>query len=169
MNEGLLLLRVVVGVTLAAHGAQKLFGWFGGPGLDGTARGLEMLGFTPGRRHAALAGLVEIGAGLLLALGLLTPIAAALVSSVMVVAALSAHVKQGFFITSGGYEYTLVLGAAGLTFAFTGPGRFSLDAALGLAAGGALWGLAALLIGVVGAAVQLAQRRHAQTSEAPAA
>ena len=169
MNEGLLLLRVVVGVTLAAHGAQKLFGWFGGPGLDGTARGLEMLGFRPGRRHAALAGLVEIGAGLLLAFGLFTPIAAALVSSVMVVAALSAHVKQGFFVTSGGFEYNLVLGAAGLTFAFTGPGRFSLDAATGLAADGAFWGLAALLGAVVGAAVQLAQRRPAQTVEAPAA
>lgn len=164
MDEGILLLRLVVGVTLAAHGAQKLFGWFGGPGLEGTARGLEMLGFPPGRRHATMAGLVEIGAGALIVLGLLTPAGAALVTAVMVVAALSAHVKQGFFVTAGGYEYNLVLGAAGLTFAFTGPGRFSLDALLGLTTGSALWGLAALIIGVAGAVVQLAQRRSANSS-----
>ncbi len=86
-----------------------------------------------------MAGLVETGGGLLLALGLLTPVAAALVFSVMLVAGVSVHLKQGFFITSGGYEYTLVLGIAGLTVAFTGPGSLSLDALLGYSVSGAFW------------------------------
>ena len=163
MDIGLLLLRLTVGLTLAAHGGQKLFGWFGGPGLDAIGAILSMLGFQPGRRHALLAGLVETGGGLLLALGFLTPLAAALVFSVMLVAAVSAHVKQGFFMTSGGYEYTLVLGVAGLTVAFTGPGALSLDALFGYSMSGDFWGVAALFVGLVGGAMQLAQRRPAPT------
>jgi putative oxidoreductase len=159
MDLGLLLLRLTVGLTLAAHGGQKLFGWFGGPGLNTTGHHLEMLGFRPGRRHALMAGVIELGGGLLLALGLLTPLAATIVFSVMLVAGMSAHRKQGFFITSGGYEYTLVLGMAGLTIAFTGPGAWSLDALLGYAAGNAFWGVAAFVVGVVGGLIQLGQRR----------
>ena len=113
MDIGLLLLRLTVGLTLAAHGAQKLFGWFGGPGLEATGKTVAMLGFQPGRRHALTAGLVEAGGGLLLAFGFLTPVAAAVMLAVMLVAGVSVHLKQGFFITSGGYEYTLVLGVAG--------------------------------------------------------
>lgn len=169
MEIGLLILRLTVGLTLAAHGAQKLFGWFGGPGLDATGQGLATLGFHPGRRHALMAGLVETAGGLLLAVGLLTPIAAAVVFSVMLVAAVSAHVKQGFFLASGGYEYTLVLGLAGLTVAFTGPGSLSLDALLGYSASGAFWGVSALLIGLVGAAIPLAQRRQAPALQATTA
>src|SRR5229473_1205924 len=127
MDIGLLLLRLTVGLTLAAHGARKLFGWFGGPGLDAIGQLFVTLGFHPGRRHALMAGLVETGGGLLLALGFLTPAAAA-AFSVMLVAGVSVHLNQGFFVTSGGYEYTLVLGVAGLTVAFTGPGSLSLDA-----------------------------------------
>jgi putative oxidoreductase len=163
MDIGLLLLRLTVGLTLAAHGAQKLFGWFGGPGLDGAGQGLATLGFPLGRRHALRAGLAEAGAGLLLALGFLTPAAAAVVFSVMFVAAVSAHVKQGFFLTSGGYEYTLVLGVGGLTVAFTGPGALSLDALFGFSVNGAFWGAAALLVGLAGGALQLAQRSPAPT------
>jgi len=161
MEIGLLLLRLTVGLTLAAHGAQKLFGWFGGPGLDATGQGLAALGFHPGRRHALMAGLVEAGGGLLLVVGFLTPVAAAIVFSVMLVAAVSVHVRQGFFITSGGYEYTLVLGIAGLTVAFTGPGALSVDALLGLTMSGGFWGVAAFIVGLVGGAIQLAQRRPA--------
>ena len=102
MNEGLLLLRLTVGLTLAAHGAQKRFGSFGGPGLETTGQGFAGLGFHPGRRHALLAGVVELGGGLLVALGFLTPLAAAIVIGVMVVAALTAHVGRGFFISKGG-------------------------------------------------------------------
>jgi putative oxidoreductase len=108
-----------------------------------------------------MAGLVEAGGGLLLAVGLLTPLAAAVVFSVMLVAAVTVHVKQGFFITGGGYEYNLVLGVAGLAIAFTGPGALSADALLGVNTGGAFWGMVALAVGAAGGAAQLAQRRAA--------
>ena len=109
MDIGLLLLRLTVGLILAAHGSQKLFGWFGGPGLDATGEGMAALGFQPGRRHALMAGLTETGGGVLLALGLFTPAAAAAVRHVMLVAGVSAHFRQGFFITNGGCEHTLLL------------------------------------------------------------
>jgi putative oxidoreductase len=169
MDIGLLLLRSAIGLTLAAHGAQKLFGWFGGYGLEGTGGFLESLGFRPGRRHALMAGLVEFGAGLLLALGLLTPAAAAAVVAVMLVAAVSVHLKAGFFLTTGGYEYNLVLAVAALAVAFTGPGALSLDALLGLPLSGALWGAGALLAGVGGGAIQLAGRTQASTLQTAAA
>jgi putative oxidoreductase len=165
MDFGLMLLRVTVGLTMSAHGGQKLFGWFNGPGLEGTARGMEALGFHPGKRHATMAGLTELGGGLMLALGLVTPLGAALVASVMLVAAFAAHVKQGFFITSGGYEYNLVLGVAALALAFVGPGAFSVDALLGLPLGGFTWGALALVVAVLGAAFQLVQRHTAPAAE----
>jgi putative oxidoreductase len=121
MAIGLLLLRITLGLTLAAHGAQKLFGWFGGLGPDGTAQGLAALGFHPGRRHALAAGFVETTAGLLLAFGLLTPLAAAASLSVMIVAAVSVHLRHGFFIMDNGVEYYLVFGHGAITLAFTGP------------------------------------------------
>ena len=163
MDIGILLLRATVGLTLAAHGSQKLFGWFGGHGLDKTAEAMGMLGFRPGRRHALLAGLVEFGGGVFLTVGLLTPLAAALVGSVMLVAAMSVHVKQGFFITSGGYEYNVVLGVAGLSLAFTGPGAVSLDALFGALVNGPWVGLLASIVALVGGAIQLAQRRSTST------
>src|SRR5215475_4089890 len=129
MNIGILLLRLAVGLTLSVHGLQKLFGWFGGPGLNSTGQFFEeRLGFRPGRRHALLAGLAEAGGGLLLALGLLTPLGAAAAISVMVVAAFSFHTQRGFFADKGGYEYNLVLAAAALALAFTGAGSISVDA-----------------------------------------
>ena len=161
MEIGLLLLRVVVGLTLAAHGAQKLFGWFGGYGLDGTGGFMETLGFKPGRRHAFMAGLVEAGGGLFLALGLLTPFAAAAVVAVMLVAAVTVHLKGGFFVTGGGYEYNLVLAAAALAVAFTGPGVLSLDWLFGLELQGLTWGAFALLAGIAGGGIQLAGRTQA--------
>ena len=121
MSIGLLILRLVVGLGLAAHGAQKLFGWFGGYGISGTGQFLEQLGFRPGRLQAAIAGGTELVGGLFLAVGFLTPAAAAAIVAVMLVAAVSVHVKAGFFAQNGGYEYTLVLGGAALTLAFTGP------------------------------------------------
>src|SRR6266571_4438849 len=157
MSIGILILRLVVGLTLAAHGAQKLFGWFGGYGLTGTGGFLEQLGFVPGRRNALVAGVAETGAGLLLALGLATPVAVAL--SVMVVAGVSAHAPKGFFAHNGGYEYTLILGIAALSVAFTGPGALSLDAVLGVRDAGAGWGLAALVVALAGAGLRLARRQ----------
>jgi putative oxidoreductase len=161
MDIGLLLLRLVVGLTLAAHGAQKLFGWFGGGGLEPAGQALATLGFQPGRRHAFMAGLVEAGGGLSLALGFLTPLGAALAFSVMLIATVSVHIKHGFFNTSGGYEYNLVLGVAGLTVAFTGPGALSLDAVLTLSVNGGLWGVAAFFVGLAGGVIQLVRRRSA--------
>ena len=161
MDVGILLLRMTVGLVLAAHGSQKVFGWFGGYGPDGTGQFMEALGFRPGRRHALVAGFVELVGGLLLALGFLTPLAAALIVSVMVVAAVTVHWKKGFFITSGGYEYTLVLGVAALSVAFTGPGALSIDSVAGYAPGGVAWGTSATVMAVVGAIGQLAQRRTA--------
>ena len=158
MDLGLLTLRFVVGLTLAAHGAQKLFGWFGGYGLDATGQFMETLGFHPGRRHAALAGLTEAGGGVLLALGLLTPLGAALIASVMLVATITVHLKNGFFASSGGYEYNLILAAAAVSLAFSGPGALSIDALLGYSFAGALWGVGAMIVAIVGALVQLAQR-----------
>src|SRR5258708_5253402 len=128
MTIGLLLLRLVVGSILAAHGSQKLFGWFGGWGIEGTGNAFAQMGFVPGRRSAILAGLAETGSGLLLALGAATPFAAAMGAGVMLVAIVSVHLKQGFFSTQGGYEFPLLLGVDALSLAFTGPWRASVDA-----------------------------------------
>lgn len=162
MLVGLLILRVVVGLTLAGHGAQKLFGWFGGHGLSGTGGFMESLGFVPGRFAALTAGLTETLGGLLLAVGLVTPLAAAGIIGVMLVATVAVHLSNGFFITAGGYEYNLVLAAVALSLAFAGPGAWSLDAVLGLAWHGLDWGLGALALGVLGGGLQLVLRRRPQ-------
>jgi len=159
MAIGLLILRLFVGLTLAAHGAQKLFGWFGGYGLAGTGGFLEQLGFLPGKRHALFAGLAELVGGLLLALGFATPLAATLIISVMFVAIATVHLKHGFFNHNQGYEYNLTLAVVALSVAIIGAGPLSVDAALGLQDAGPVWGLAALLAGVSGGAVQLAGRK----------
>src|SRR5215468_5980249 len=151
MNIGLVLVRLVVGLTLSAHGAQKLFGWFGGYGIAGTGAYFESkLGFRPGKLHAFLAGLFEFGSGILLALGLVTPLAAAGFIAVMLVAVMTVHVHNGFFVTEMGFEYNLVLAVTALGIAFIGPGAWSLDAAFGWSLAGWPWGLAALGAGVVG-------------------
>ena len=159
MAVGLLILRLIVGLTMAVHGAQKLFGWFGGYGLAGTGGFLEKLGFVPGRRNALFAGLAEFLGGLLLAIGLLTPLAATLIISVMFVAVATVHVKNGFFNSAQGYEYNLTLAAVALSLAIIGPGAFSVDSALGIPDAGPVWGLVALIAGIVGGALQLATRK----------
>jgi putative oxidoreductase len=161
MELGILIVRLAIGLTLAAHGAQKLFGWFGGGGIAGTAPFLEQLGFRPARLHAALAGIAETAGGLLLAAGLFTPLAAAALLGVMVVAVGSVHWGKGFFLQTGGLEYNLVLGAGALAVAFTGPGGLSLDRALAIFWAGGSWGLLALFLGVVGGAAELFTRKPA--------
>jgi putative oxidoreductase len=161
MDVGLLLLRLTLGLTFAAHGTQKLFGWFGGPGLDAIGQTFAMLGFAPGRRQALMAALAETGGGFLLVIGFLTPIAATLLFGVMLVAAVSAHLKQGFFAHKGGYELTLVLGVGALSAAFTGPGLLSFDALFGRSMSGPVWGVGALLVGLLGGTIQLLLRRPA--------
>src|SRR3954470_10601956 len=109
MAVGLLILRLAVGLIMAAHGSQKLFGWFGGGALRGTGAMMEKLGMRPGRLFAIAAGLGELGGGVLLALGLVTPLAAAAIVAVMVVAIGTVHVAKGFWAHQGGLEYNLVI------------------------------------------------------------
>ncbi|MEU6475509.1 DoxX family membrane protein [Streptomyces sp. NPDC047017] len=127
---GLLLLRLGTGGVLAAHGAQKLLGWFGGAGLEGTGRFMESVGYRPGKASAMAAGVAEAGGGLLLALGLATPAAGAAAAGAMAGAA-AVHTPHGFFAQSGGYEYAASLGLTTCGLAVSGPGRLSLDHALG--------------------------------------
>jgi putative oxidoreductase len=150
MELGLLVLRVVIGALFFGHGAQKLFGWFGGYGLAGTGGFFEQIGFPHGKRQAALAGLAEAGGGVLLALGLLTPLAAALITSVMVVAVSKVHFAKGVWNQDGGFEYNLVLVAAAFALAAVGAGSWSLDNVLNLDVAGTGWALAALGAGVLG-------------------
>ncbi len=145
MDIALLLIRVAVGATVAAHGAQKLFGWFAGHGLAGTAGFLESLGFRPGRPYALLLGGAELVGGLALAVGLLTPLAATVVAAVMVGAIAAVHRDKGFFAQAGGYEYPLALAVTALGTAFAGGGRYGLDHVFGWSLAGEEWGVAAAL------------------------
>ena len=114
MNLGLFILRLVVGFMMAGHGSQKLFGWFGGHGLQGTAGYFEVLGFRPGRLFAALAAVTEFFSGLLVAFGFLGPIGPALMTSVMVVAIYSVHWKNGLFAATNGVEVPLLYAVSGM-------------------------------------------------------
>jgi len=124
-----LVLRVGVGGILAAHGAQKLFGWFGGHGVTGTAKAMEAMGFKPGKPSALAAGISETAGGAMLVLGLATPATGAATASTMAVAA-TAHGPKGLFASNGGYEYPAVLGLCSAALAIAGPGKISLDHAL---------------------------------------
>ena len=168
---GILLLRLILGVAIAAHGAQKLFGWFGGYGIKGTGGFFETLGFRPGALFATASGLSEFIGGALIALGLLGPIGPMLVIATMVVAIFSVHIKNGFFQSANGYELNLMYIASSLAVAIASPGSFSLDAYVGLSAlhqPAIIW--SALALGVIGGFANLALRRteevHASTSSA---
>jgi putative oxidoreductase len=150
MELALLALRGVVGLTFAAHGAQKVFGLFGGGGISGTAAAFDQIGLHPTKLQAWVAGMAELAGGLLLAVGLATPVAAAVLIGTMVAAVLTVHLRSGFFNTSNGYEYNLVLAAAAFALAGTGPGDWSLEYALDTELAGTGWALAALGAGVVG-------------------
>jgi putative oxidoreductase len=153
MSLGLLILRLVVGGLFIGHGTQKVFGWFGGHGLEGSGQFFDALGLRPGRTTALLAGTTEAGGGLLLALGLLTPLAAAGITAVMVAAIWTAHLSKGVWNSNGGFEYPLTLIAAVVALAGVGAGNWSLDNALGLDLAGTGWALAALAAGIVGGAL----------------
>jgi putative oxidoreductase len=160
MDTGLLILRVVIGLLLVGHGAQKLFGWFGGYGLAGTGGYLAGLGYRPGLLFALLAGLAEAGGGALLALGLATPLAAALVVAMMV-NVYAGHAGKGLWNHNGGWELPLVLGTVAAALGFTGAGAASLDASLGWALAGTGWGIAAAGFGVAVGLLTLLSRRRA--------
>ena len=159
-SVGLLVARVVIGLMMAAHGSQKLFGWFGGHGLTGTAGFFDSIGFRPGRFFATLAAGTEVTSGLLVALGLFGPVGPALMISVMIVAAASMHWKNGVFAANNGIEVPLLYGVVAATLLLTGPGLYSIDAALGLGAlSTPVVQLGALAIGLVGGISNLMVRR----------
>ena len=166
LSVGLLIVRLVIGLVMAAHGAQKLFGWFGGYGLNKTGEFFVHLGFQQGRAFATAASLTEITSGLLIALGLLGPVGPALMISVMVVAAITVHWEHGLFAADNGIEVPLLYATAALGLALIGFGRYSLDTLVGIAD---LWTATITLIvlgaGVVGALANVALRhRPARTA-----
>jgi putative oxidoreductase len=160
MDAGIFVIRVLFGLAIASHGAQKLFSWFGGYGITKTGGFFESLGFRPGAAFATAAGLSEMGGGLLITVGLFTPIGAAAVLSAMLVAMSSVHAKNGFFATGNGIELPFLYAAAAVGIALTGGGAISLDALLGLnylatpyvAAG-------VLVLAALGSALTLSARR----------
>jgi len=131
MSLGLLVLRVVLGVIMVAHGSQKLFGWWGGPGLQGTSGMCEHLSFRAPLVMSFALALAEAGGGLLIAAGLLTPVGALAVALVMANAVYLVHLPKGFFASNGGYEFNLSIAGGVIALAATGPGRYSLDHAIG--------------------------------------
>ena len=159
MNIGLLILRLVVGLAMAAHGAQKLFGWFGGIGIAGTGQFFDAIGFRPGRVMAIIAGLSEFGGGLLVALGLLGPVGPSLIVAVMITAAGSVHWSNGFFAMVNGIEVPALYSATVVGLALTGFGAYSTDALVGLTQ---FWtpglAVAALAVGVLGGIGNLVAR-----------
>jgi putative oxidoreductase len=159
MEIGLFLLRVVIGLLFVGHGTQKLFGWFGGPGPEGTAQMMDQLGYQPRRPAATAGGLAEAGGGTMLVLGLLTPFAALAIVAMMVNAIGSVHASNGLWNTEGGFEFPMVMATGATTLAFTGPGGWSIDEAIGDPFAADLWGWIALTVGIAGGLLALASRR----------
>ncbi|NLU70598.1 DoxX family membrane protein [Streptomyces sp. HNM0574] len=162
---GLLALRAGTGGVLFAHGAQKVFGWFGGPGLEATAEAMHQMGFRPGRQAAAAAGAGEAGGGLLLALGLATPAAGAAAAGAMA-GAVAVHAPAGFFAMSGGYEYPAFLGFTAAALGLTGPGRYSVDQTMNHCFNRPWIMLASFAGAAVAASAVVASRARVQSEEA---
>jgi putative oxidoreductase len=161
------LFRVGLGGVLFAHGSQKLFGWFGGGGVEGTSKGMHAMGFRPAKPSAVLAGVGEAGAGLALALGLATPAAGAAAATTMGVAA-SVHAPNGFFATEGGLEYPAVLGLAAASFTIGGSGPLSLDALTGHVLDRPWMRITALAVIPTAIGIQIYRRRKALAADAVA-
>ena len=160
------ILRVAIGGVLFAHGAQKLFGMFGGGGPAGTGAFFESVGIKPGRNAAIAAGLGEAGGGVALALGLATPAGAAAAAGTMAVAG-SQHVRNGFFNVDGGFEYPMTLGIAASTFLIAGPGPVSLDNALGNVFNRPWMRIAAAVVGIPAVAYVIIRQRREQAMVEP--
>lgn len=151
----LLLVRLTFGLLMAGHGAQKLFGLFGGDGLTSTAKGLTALGYRPGKVYAVIGGASELLGGLGLALGLFTPLAAAALIGVMINAMVTVTAAHGLWALDGGVEYNVCIAVVALAVAATGPGRLALDRPFRWGSGGWPEALLALVLGGVGAGVVL--------------
>jgi putative oxidoreductase len=167
MDLGRLFLRGVIGPLFVGHGTQKLFGWFGGHGVEGTGGFFENLGLRPGKRHATAAGVAEAGGGVLLTLGAATPLAATLITGTMVTAIRKVHLQKGPWVTDGGYEYNLALIALTTALVETGPGRASVDASVAPRLKGTAWALAALAAGVAGSYLATGPLNDAEPAPEP--
>jgi putative oxidoreductase len=167
MQFGLLILRLVVGALFIGHGTQKLFGWFGGYGVEGTGGFMESLGYRPGKHYAVVGGIAEAGGGLLLLLGLLTPLAAAAIIGTMINAIFAVHVDKGAWNQDGGYEYPMVLAVATGALALADGGAASVDKLLGLNLGG-LIGWLGILLGIIAGVVAANVRKPEVEAEAEA-
>jgi putative oxidoreductase len=169
MGIALLIVRLVLGLGMAAHGAQKLFGWFGGYGIKGTGGFFASIGFRPGPLFALAAGLGEFGGGMLTALGLGGPIGPALMILVMIVAILTVHIGNGFFTSNNGVETPLLYAIGAFTLATVGPGEYTVDSVVGLSS---LWtpqiSAIAIAAAIVLALANVAARRPTQPAAASA-
>ena len=161
--------RATIGGLFIGHGTQKLFGWFEGPGIEGTTGMMDKLEMHPPRENALAVGIAETAGGALLAVGALMPLAGALLTGTMATAVRKVHLDKGLWNTAGGYEFNLTVVAAATALIDAGPGRPSVDEALGLKLKGTGWALAALAAGIGGsaAAIELAKRADAQQEIEP--
>ena len=169
MSLGTIALRGTIGAFFVGHGTQKLFGWFDGHGIEGTGGFFESLGLRPGKRHAIAAGVAETAGGAMLAAGALTPVAGTILSSTMITAARTAHKGKGPWVTSGGWEYNVVLIAAATALAEHGPGRPSVDAKYFPSMKGPVWAAASLAAAGIGSYLATSERFSPPAPEEPAA
>jgi putative oxidoreductase len=159
MDLGILVIRLMVGLTIAAHGSQKLFGWWGGPGVEGFHGWLSGMNLKPARLWTYVAALAEFAGGLGVALGVLTPIAAMAVLGAMLTAVLTVHLAKGFFNQNGGFEFPAVVGATMIGLALTGPGTFSVDQLLRVNLPEPATFVVALVLAVLGVLVAVESRQ----------
>lgn len=159
VDLAVLALRFIVGLTFAAHGAQKVFGWWEGPGFRNWQGAMEGMGFRPARLFAATSAGVELVGGLLLVLGLFTPLAATALIALSVVIIGQVHLRNGFFNQKGGYEFPLTLAVGVVAIALVGAGAWSVDAAIGFAIDDSTARIGLVILGVIGGLIVLAVPR----------
>ena len=169
MDVGILILRLAVGLAMAAHGAQKTLGWFGGPGRAGTLGMTRHLGFRPARLWALAAMISETAGGLLLAAGLLNPVGTLLVAAAMLTATFAAHRGKGFFAQGGGFEVPFLYVVAAVATAVAGPGHYSLDSLLGVALPEPVTGVVGAVLVVLAVAAAFASRPRTAAAQPAAA
>jgi len=155
---GILILRLVIGLTMAAHGAQKLFGWWGGPGMNGWTGAMNRMRIRPAVPWAWMSALAELLGGIGLAVGLLTPLPSLAIAGSMLVAIALVHWPKGFWVTKGGYEFNLSILAAIAAIALAGPGAYSLDSAFGIHAPEPVTLIVGTILVVAGVGVALGTR-----------
>lgn len=158
MNLALLVVRVIFGLSMAAHGSQKTFGWFGGGGLRGTRAMIERFGYRPVQLWALAVAGAELVGGMLIAAGLVTPLGGLLVIAAMSHAIVRVHLPKGFFVQKGGIELPLLFFAVALAVLIGGPGRYSVDHLISLSFPEPVTGVVAFVLGLVGSALPLATR-----------